>query len=118
MGGSKPGTAAPDKTDKINVIHSVSLKVDDKLERLHVLINDLTRQSRIMIDASNNIITDHPFVENDLYEVREDLHNLNKLKDEANATQKNSNFKKATVADELTNLNLQKNAKPQPELLK
>ena len=112
---STDSRVGPDKTDKINVIHNVSLKVDNKLEKLHLLISDLTQSSRIMIDKENNIITDHPFVEGDMYEVRDDISNLNKLNAEANKLNKSGNFKTYDTA--LDKLTLQKNGKPNPALL-
>lgn len=103
------------KTEKLNHIHSATVKVDDKLEKLHLLIADLAKNSRITIDQSNNIVTDHPFVERDMYEIRDDLNSLNKLKDESAFLSKK--LPKQNLGP-LNNLNLKKQPEPAPELLK
>lgn len=61
---------------EIKVIKNVNLKIDDKLDNLIGIIRNLSDESRIAIQG-DNIITDHPYVERDMFEVRDELGRMN-----------------------------------------
>ena len=53
--------------------NKIDVRIDDKLDRLVGIIQDLSEESRIYIDKKKNVVTDHPYVEKDMFGLRKDL---------------------------------------------
>ena len=111
-------SAQSERADNLKTIQTATVQVDSKLEKLHGLISELTAKSRIMIDEANNVLSDDPLVEGNIFEVKQDISHLNRLAEEVNREDRSRRAIKTYDLGSLENINAKKDGDGSPEKLK